>query len=109
MQRSEVRSQRSEVRDQKSEVRSQNKGNAGSELTPMVQHRRKLMRAIAFYSAFCILTSAIARAQEVSWRNDYNRARQEAAEKGVPLLIDIGTENCYWCKQLDLRTFKDPA
>jgi tetratricopeptide (TPR) repeat protein len=51
----------------------------------------------------------LARAQEVSWRNDYNRARQEATEKGLPLVIDIGTENCYWCKQLDLRTFKDAS
>jgi hypothetical protein len=49
------------------------------------------------------------RAQEVAWRTDYNRARQEAAEKGLPLIVDIGTENCVWCKQLDARTFKDPA
>jgi uncharacterized protein YyaL (SSP411 family) len=75
----------------------------------MLKHRRLIIRALAFYSAFCILHSACARAQEVSWRNDYNRARQEAVEKSLPLVIDIGTENCYWCKQLDLRTFKDPA
>jgi thioredoxin-like negative regulator of GroEL len=30
-------------------------------------------------------------------------------EKDRPLVIDFGTENCYWCKQLDLRTFRDAA
>ena len=48
-------------------------------------------------------------AQEVEWRLDYGRARQEAVEKNRPLVIDVGTENCHYCKQLDLHTFKDPA
>ncbi len=74
----------------------------------MRRQRSLLIRVLVFHSAFCILHSAFARAEEVSWRNDYNRARQEAAEKGLPLVVDIGTENCYWCKQLDLRTFNDP-
>jgi thioredoxin-like negative regulator of GroEL len=70
---------------------------------------RPIPLALAIVSTICVPGTAPVRAQEVSWRNDYNRARQEAADKGVPLLIDIGTENCYWCKQLDARTFKDPA
>jgi thioredoxin-like negative regulator of GroEL len=43
----------------------------------------------------------------VSWQTDYHKARHEAREKGRPLLIDLGTESCYWCKQLDARTFTD--
>jgi thioredoxin-related protein len=62
---------------------------------------------LVFPSAICNLQSAMA--EEVEWRDDYNKARQEAADKGRPLLLDFGTENCLWCKQLDLRTFKDPA
>lgn len=50
-----------------------------------------------------------AMAQEVEWRLDYGKARQEAVEKNRPLFIDVGTENCHYCKQLDLRTFKDPT
>src|SRR5689334_3910277 len=61
----------------------------------------------------CYLTHPIwcasASAQEVEWRSDYVKARQEATEKGRPIVIDVGTENCYYCKQLDLRTFKDPT
>jgi thioredoxin-like negative regulator of GroEL len=51
----------------------------------------------------------LAGAQEVEWRLDYGKARQEAVEKNRPLVIDVGTEHCHFCKQLDLRTFKDPA
>ena len=48
-----------------------------------------------------------ARAEEVQWRYDYNQARREAQEKGRPLLLDLGTENCFWCKKLDANTFSD--
>jgi TolA-binding protein len=56
-------------------------------------------------SAICNLQSAIA--QEVEWRTDYNKARQEALDKGRPLLLDFGTENCFFCKKLDATTFRD--
>jgi thioredoxin-like negative regulator of GroEL len=70
---------------------------------------RRLTRSLALPAALlCPLVLGVARA-EVSWRTDYNKARQEASSKGVPMFIDIGTENCFWCKQLDTRTFKDPA
>jgi thioredoxin-like negative regulator of GroEL len=46
-------------------------------------------------------------AQEVQWRYDYNNARKEAEEKNRPLVIDFGTENCFWCKRLDASTFHD--
>lgn len=46
-------------------------------------------------------------AEGVEWRKDYARALKEATEKGLPLLVNIGSENCFWCKQLDGRTFID--
>ncbi len=55
------------------------------------------------------LSATAASAQEIDWRTDYRKARQEAAEKNRPLMLDVGTEQCYWCKQLDQRTFRDPA
>jgi thioredoxin-like negative regulator of GroEL len=60
----------------------------------------------------CLLLTVLpasAATQEVQWRMDYGKARQEAVEKNRPLLIDVGTEHCHFCKQLDLRTFKDAA
>jgi thioredoxin-related protein len=50
-----------------------------------------------------------AAAEEVQWLHDYNRARKEAEAKNRPLILDIGTENCFWCKKLDATTFRDPA
>lgn len=76
------------------------------------------MRIRDFLGLFCLccvcglmhgLLPASAQAQEVEWRLDYGKARQEAAEKNRPLVIDVGTEHCHFCKQLDLRTFKDPT
>jgi thioredoxin-like negative regulator of GroEL len=69
---------------------------------------RVSLRLICLCCVWCSLLSA-APAQEVQWRQDYKKAREEAVEKNRPLLIDVGTENCYFCKQLDQRTFKDPA
>jgi thioredoxin-like negative regulator of GroEL len=61
-------------------------------------------------AAVCCALAAVpaARAQDVAWRYDYNRARQEAADKSLPIMLDFGTETCFWCKQLDTRTFTDP-
>src|SRR5438876_61198 len=55
----------------------------------------------------CLLSSGFS--QEVEWRQDYNAARREASEKGRPLVIDFGTENCFYCKKLDSTTYRDPA
>jgi len=56
-----------------------------------------------------LLTAAGVRAEAIQWRSDYNAARQEAARGGRLLVIDLGTENCYWCRELDNRTFRDAA
>jgi thioredoxin-like negative regulator of GroEL len=52
---------------------------------------------------------SMATAQDVKWRYDYNAARREAEQKSMPLVVDIGTENCFWCNKLDAITFHDPA
>src|SRR5437899_3635023 len=57
----------------------------------------------------CCLFPPAARAQEVAWRQDYPSARKEAAEKNRPLLIDFGTEHCFYCKKLDELVFHEPA
>src|SRR5580700_1358115 len=40
-------------------------------------------------------------AEPVVWRTDYNSARKEAADKGLPLFVVVGTENCFYCKKLE--------
>lgn len=46
-------------------------------------------------------------ADPVTWRTDYNAARKEAAERGLPLFIVIGTDNCFYCKKLEAGPFRD--
>jgi len=57
---------------------------------------------------FLVLTGCRAPAQEVHWRYDYAAARREANETGKPLLLDFGTEACFWCRKLEATTFRDP-
>lgn len=70
------------------------------------------MRTIPRYSplagllVLASLASAVS-AQEVKWRTDYNAARREAREKGLPLALDFITDNCFWCSKLDANTFSD--
>lgn len=54
-------------------------------------------------------TASKSQAQEVRWRTDYSAARHEATDSGRPLLVDFGTEQCVWCRKLDITTFRDPA
>src|SRR5688572_29135614 len=78
----------------------------------MLTTRDDRLRRQAVLCALVLAASARpapAPAQQVQWRQDYNVARKEAAEKGRPLLIDFGTESCFWCKKLDLTTLRDPA
>jgi thioredoxin-like negative regulator of GroEL len=64
-----------------------------------------------FVLSFVVLLGTLGSgsAQEVHWRYDYNAARMEAQTKGLPLVLDFGTEACFWCKKLDDTTFRDPA
>src|SRR5260370_23889132 len=70
--------------------------------------RRSLRFLLLAAGWFCVSASVVS-AQEVEWRNDYRKARQEAAEKNRPLVLDVGTDQCYWCNHLDQRTFHYPA
>jgi thioredoxin-like negative regulator of GroEL len=45
----------------------------------------------------------------IRWRTDYNAARVEAKEKGLPILLDLGTEHCTYCRKMDATTFQDPG
>lgn len=63
--------------------------------------------SLAFLMTFAWASHAAA--QGVEWRTDYGKVRKEAVQKGLPLIIDFSTENCYWCRQLELRTFTDAA
>jgi thioredoxin-related protein len=55
------------------------------------------------------ISAGPALAQEVQWRHDYMAARREAKEKQRPIVLNVGTSNCFWCKKLDESTFRNPG
>ncbi|MCI0376442.1 MAG: DUF255 domain-containing protein [Gemmataceae bacterium] len=55
-----------------------------------------------------LLTAPLAAQETIKWRPDYNAARKEAQDKGLPLVLDFGTQSCFWCRKLDETTFRDP-
>jgi thioredoxin-like negative regulator of GroEL len=53
--------------------------------------------------------AAAAEPEAIRWRTDYNAARAEAKEKGLPILLDLGTDHCTYCRKMDATTFQDPG
>ena len=63
-------------------------------------------------AALCLAHPAAAqpaRSVPVVWRTDYNTARKEAQEKGLPLLVVIGSDDCFYCRKLEAGPLKDAA
>ncbi len=44
----------------------------------------------------------------ITWLADYEGARKVSSERGMPLLIEIGVDNCPWCKQMETVTLAEP-
>ena len=65
----------------------------------------------AFGALFVVLAlgQSAQAGETIRWRTDYNSARREANEKGLPLFLDFGTEDCYHCRRLEATTFRDPT
>ena len=59
----------------------------------------------------CLLWPALVQAQtaDIRWRSDYNASRKEAERRGLPLVIEFVTDNCFWCRRLEQETFAEPA
>lgn len=52
-------------------------------------------------AAALALPQSAAAADPVAWRTDYNAARKEAADKGLPLFVVVGSDNCFYCRKLE--------
>jgi uncharacterized protein YyaL (SSP411 family) len=48
-------------------------------------------------------------ADPVVWRTDYNAARKEAVEKGLPVFLVIGSDDCFYCRKLEAGPFRNAA
>lgn len=73
---------------------------------PRASFRSALVPAVIF-----LIVTPFARGADpavtIQWRTDYNAARKESAETGLPILIQIGTEECFYCKKMEATTYRD--
>lgn len=54
-----------------------------------------------------LLTPSLSAADPIAWRTDYNTARKEAQEKQLPIMLVVGTEECFYCRKLEANTLSD--
>lgn len=66
------------------------------------------LRASGFLGLWCLIgASPIQAADPIPWRTDYTAARKEAETKKLPLLVVIGSQDCFYCRKLESHTFTD--
>ncbi len=58
--------------------------------------------------AVCLFTLGAATAADPpTWRTDYATARKEAEKANLPLLVVVGTDQCFYCRKQETVTFVD--
>ncbi len=70
---------------------------------------RYLIFFLLFFCGIYLSHLAPVAEAQIQWRYNYAKARKEAKSKGLPIILDFGTENCFWCRKLDETTFQDPT
>jgi thiol:disulfide interchange protein len=45
----------------------------------------------------------------LKWWDSMDRARHEATDFKLPMVVDVGADWCGWCKKLAAESFPDPA
>lgn len=53
--------------------------------------------------------TGIAEEKLPAWRSDYDAARKESIEKGLPVFLQIYSEGCIHCQRLDSGPLRNPA
>jgi len=78
----------------------------------MGMHRRHFAAAA---SAAAVLVALILGAvvpsaagkKSIDWSTDLQKAAKQAAKAKKPLMVDVYTDWCHWCKELDKKTYTD--
>ena len=55
----------------------------------------------------CGSEKAIASSSSIEWQKNFNDALKIAKKEKKPIMLDLYTDWCGWCKELDKRTFVD--
>ena len=65
------------------------------------------MMSLLFVSTLSSQKSEVVSNSEIQWMN-LEQAAQQAKNEAKPILIDVYTDWCKWCKVMDQSTFQDP-
>jgi len=63
--------------------------------------------ASALLSCLLLLVCCATMADEIQWETDFNTALKKAAAQKKPVMVDMYTDWCSWCKVLDKKTYSD--
>jgi len=64
--------------------------------------------AVALLAALVIASGLLAAERKsINWSTDLGKAAEQAAKSKKPLMIDVYTDWCGWCKKLDKDTYSD--
>ncbi|WP_416487538.1 thioredoxin fold domain-containing protein [Brachyspira hyodysenteriae] len=58
-----------------------------------------------FFIMFTSIISCNKASAEIKWEKDLATAMKKAKEKNLPIMIDVYTDWCTWCKELDKNTY----
>lgn len=66
---------------------------------------------VSFAWLLLVVFTNIGKAAEptLRWRTDYAAARKESLETGLPLLMQIGSDDCLYCRKMEATTLRDAA
>jgi protein disulfide-isomerase len=68
------------------------------------------MKGIACGTMALLIGLAQSACAETEWVTDYEKAKAEAAERNVPILVNFsGSDWCGWCIKLEREVFSKPA
>lgn len=71
----------------------------------------RLSTTLVAFAGIMLLTASNLRAEEKApaWRSDYDAARKEASEKGLPIFLSIYSDGCIHCQRLESGPLRNPA
>ena len=60
---------------------------------------------LIFIMLFASIISCNKASAEIKWEKDLASAMKKAKDKNLPIMIDVYTDWCTWCKELDKNTY----
>lgn len=65
-----------------------------------------LLKIIAITFVVLLFTDNVLAGEEVKWRT-WDEGYKESKEKNIPMLVNVYTDWCGWCRRMDADTYKN--